>query len=205
MVNGRMTTTDIAKVAGCSPKTVGYYSDKLFPEKIQGTGAWKLFSETEAERLMNVLPKRNTITSGKKGVSEGEESTLSDTSNLIKFMSESQERQEQFMLKIIDMLRPQPVSEVKSIEPLSLKLPEVPTVTTRQEISQIVRGYVQSQKMAVTYSDAWKRLFREFRNRHGIDLIVRSKNRGCKSLDYAESEGMIMQVLALANCLFVEV
>jgi hypothetical protein len=58
--------------------------------------------------------------------------------------------------------------------------------------------------MAVTYSDAWKRLFREFRNRHGIDLIVRAKNRGCKSLDYAETEGMIMQVLALANVLFVE-
>ena len=205
-----MTVKQIAAAAGCAENTVYRYVEKNFTERVKGSRI--RFDKVQSLQLISDLPKQNLISEVPQMVKDV--STIGETSLLIEFMEKSQARQEAFMLKMFEMMQsnhaPAVTHETKQsliyTRPIQkqLPLPQVPEATTRNQISQIVRGYVHSQKMAVTYSDAWKRLFREFRNRHGIDLIVRAKNRGCKSLDYAETEGMIMQVLALANVLFVE-
>jgi phage anti-repressor protein len=79
-------------------------------------------------------------------------------------------------------------------------LPVVNEKTIRASINQVVRGWASRNN--IDYSNAFNQLYLEFYYRYSIDLKTRSKNRGTTSLDVAEKNGSLKELLSLAVNLF---
>lgn len=94
----------------------------------------------------------------------------------------------------------------KTIEYFSKKadltnvLPETKPKTLRANLNQIVRSYARNNDVA--YNIVWSELHQEFYYRYRINISLRAKNAGVKILDYAENNGMLEDLVSLANELF---
>lgn len=69
--------------------------------------------------------------------------------------------------------------------------------TTRANINSLVRTYCH--RNSISHSDAYKNLYREFRDRYHIDLKVRAANGKSAPLDIAESLDVLDDLYALAS------
>jgi prophage antirepressor-like protein len=85
-----------------------------------------------------------------------------------------------------------------SAELLALPAPvdSVDPLTERALVVRVVRGAVF--RLGVTHSEAFGKLYREFRDRTSVDLVARGRNRGQKPLDVAEADGVMAQLYAVA-------
>lgn len=72
--------------------------------------------------------------------------------------------------------------------------------TTRANINSLVRTYCHCN--SISHSDAYKNLYREFRDRYHVDLKVRAANGKSAPLDIAESLDVLDDLYALASELF---
>jgi hypothetical protein len=69
-------------------------------------------------------------------------------------------------------------------------------------VNRVVRNAVY-RSTGLRHSDAFARLYREFRDRTGIDLSARARNRKLKSaLDAAEADGLMARLYAVAYEIF---
>jgi prophage antirepressor-like protein len=78
---------------------------------------------------------------------------------------------------------------------------EAREVTTRMMITRITRAYCIAHH--VDYADGYKTLYREFRDRYGIDLAVRARNRNMSPIELAEHDGYLDALHAVAYRIFV--
>lgn len=78
-------------------------------------------------------------------------------------------------------------------------LTDVPESTTRAKLNEVVRLY---SVLNGDFRGNWKKLYREFRDRYHIDLVVRAKNAGVSTLDYVAANGLIEDLYSLAHLLF---
>lgn len=78
---------------------------------------------------------------------------------------------------------------------------EAREVTTRMMITRITRAYCIAHH--VDYADGFKTLYREFRDRYGIDLAVRARNRNMSPIELAERDGYLEALHAVAYRIFV--
>lgn len=79
-------------------------------------------------------------------------------------------------------------------------LPETNPKTLRANLNQILRTYAQNNNL--DYHAPWIELYREFYYRNNCNLSVRAKNAKMKILDYAEQEGILEDLAALATEMF---
>lgn len=87
---------------------------------------------------------------------------------------------------------------LNALPPATVK---VPPKTTRALISETVRGF--SMQTGTNFRDNWNQLYREFRQRYHIDLVIRATNANKRPLDIAEELGMLEELYALAVELFI--
>lgn len=73
-------------------------------------------------------------------------------------------------------------------------------VTRRKLIGRVVRGYCLTTGAA--YNDAYRALYREYRDRFGVDLMARARNRDAKPLDVAEELDCLDALYAVAHEIF---
>lgn len=73
-------------------------------------------------------------------------------------------------------------------------------LSTRAKVNRIVRDHCYKTNMR--HSDAFDWLYREFRDRYGLDLVVRAKNRGLRPIEVAELEGQLENLYAVAYTIF---
>jgi prophage antirepressor-like protein len=73
-------------------------------------------------------------------------------------------------------------------------------VTRRKLIGRVVRGYCLNTGAA--YADAYRALYREYRDRFGVDLMARARNRDAKPLDVAEELDCLDALYAVAHEIF---
>lgn len=78
---------------------------------------------------------------------------------------------------------------------------DVPALSQRAQINRLVRTYCYEQGME--YADGYRQLYREFRDRHHVDLPKRAKLAGRSPLDVAEEEGLSDKLYTLAHHLFM--
>lgn len=102
-------------------------------------------------------------------------------------------------------------AERKSLEEQAivnmLALPE-PSVkaaekSARSIVNECVRQYAVQNGGGKLHSEAWNKLYREFRIRHHIDARVQAKNRGKIPLDIVEEAGMLQELYAIAIEIFM--
>jgi hypothetical protein len=74
----------------------------------------------------------------------------------------------------------------EAIKQLPAPTVEAEPVSTRMQLSRMVRDFVQ--KTGCSYGEIWRLVYREFRDRYHIDLSTRAKNAGCKALGKSESD-----------------
>jgi hypothetical protein len=76
---------------------------------------------------------------------------------------------------------------------------DVPGLTARAQLNRLVRSYCLENGFG--HSEAWGRLYLEFRDRYHVDLKARASSKK-PPLDIAEAEGLMDKLYALAYHLF---
>jgi hypothetical protein len=115
---------------------------------------------------------------------------------------ERKQREQETRLARLEKLEEKRVHEtVKMMEELPPPAEEVEAVSDRAMVNRVVRNAVY-RSTGLRHSDAFARLYREFRDRTGIDLAARARNRKMKPLDVAEDEGLLSRLYAVAYEIF---
>lgn len=84
-------------------------------------------------------------------------------------------------------------------EKTALALPPANNLTERAQLRQIVNRAAHSSG---DHAGTWRELYSQFYYRYSVNLRERAKNRGMDVLDYAETEGLITDLLALAVSIY---
>ena len=79
------------------------------------------------------------------------------------------------------------------------ELPAPPSMEYRAELRKIV---ARAARESGDYSGTWGQLYQEAYYRLSINIRERAKNRGMELLQYAEDEGLIPDLVALAREIF---
>jgi len=183
-----MTIREIADTAGCSEKTVKRIVAGLWPDKMQH-GKVTRFTLAEANKLMEVLPKKNMV--GNSG-HLSPVATLPKESNLT---PKDMELIAGIVSAVFANLETRMVRIESRVEQRAALLPP-PQIKPRDHVNKIVREYANRE--AVDHSTAWGDLYREFGYRTNSNPKVSAKNRGMSVIDYIEAEGMIDTLEAIA-------
>jgi len=77
---------------------------------------------------------------------------------------------------------------------------DVPEKPLRAHLNSKVRGHCSAT--GVRHEDAWRKLYREYRDIFSVDLKVRATNRKMKTLDFAEQENCLQDLYDSACRLF---
>lgn len=201
----KMTVKQIAEVAGCHYKTVGYYANKIFPATAEGKGKKRYYDQAQSLAIMEAIPKRKMVIGVKK-----EETLLPEEkkapSGLEGVLERMEARQEAFMLKVIEIITPAhaaPItSEIEAPCPVPRLSAPAPEMSSRDRINKIVRGYCAEQR--IPYRDGWDRLYVEHKYRCNKDMKLKAKNRGMSTMDLFVKDGEIHNLLAIAIQIYGE-
>lgn len=74
-----------------------------------------------------------------------------------------------------------------------------PPIETRDELRRIIN---RATRDSGDYSGAWNRLYEEAYYRLHVNLRERAKNQGIPIIDYAEAEGFLPELVAIAREIF---
>jgi hypothetical protein len=76
---------------------------------------------------------------------------------------------------------------------------ELPPLSLRDRLNMAMRSY--AGMYALEYSEAWNKLYMQHRYRFKEDIKAKAKNAEKKTLDWAEENGKLEELLAIANYL----
>jgi hypothetical protein len=96
----------------------------------------------------------------------------------------------------VDAIEARALAGTAELLALPAPVDSVDPLTERALVVRVVRGAVF--RLGVTHSEAFGKLYREFRDRTSVDLVARGRNRGQKPLDVAEADGVMAQLYAVA-------
>ena len=187
-----MTVKQMAEVAGVSKDTVLRKVKELYPERVKNGKATRL-TQTEAVCVMKELRKKNFV----EPLQNAEVATQNTK---VSFLSEKD-------IAIISQIVSVTVSETikaldgrmtnieQKIEQRKILLP-APQLDARAHIKKLIDEYVSRNK--IEHGDAYRYLYREFFYRTKCNASLCAKNRGMKTIDYIDNEGMIETLEAIA-------
>jgi hypothetical protein len=76
---------------------------------------------------------------------------------------------------------------------------ELPKISLRTQLTSLVRAY--AAQYALEFDYAWNQVYQQHRHRYKIDIKLRAKNSKMKTLDWAEQEHKIPELLKIAEYL----
>jgi hypothetical protein len=76
---------------------------------------------------------------------------------------------------------------------------ELPSISLRTRLTAAVRAY--AAKFSLDFDFAWNQVYTQHRYRYKVDIKQRAKNAGIKTLDWADQNSKIAELLAIANYL----
>lgn len=182
-----MTAQDMATVAGVSKKTV-LRTAKMHGIGIVIPGRETTFTELEAVKLMGELRK--------KGFVEPRQNV-------------PQERQNVSQSDLVALIGPIVAETIKQLLPIIRGYeitgrPEqtknaLPPLDPRKELNMIAN---EAGRIMGDYREPWNQIYKHAHYRLGINIRERARNRNMSALEYASTEGIIPQLLAIAREIF---
>jgi hypothetical protein len=178
-----MTVKEIADVAGVSVDTVQKKIKEMFPEIVEQRKKTVL-NKMQAIEVMKDLRKKNFI-------------LPQNSADLPQNSADSRlDRLEMIMEKLLlvtgNLLQVQQSNQTQEKRVL---LP-APQLDARAHIKKLIDEYVSRNK--IEHGDAYRYLYREFFYRTKCNATLCAKNRGMKTIDYIDDEGMIETLEAIA-------
>ena len=194
-----MTTKEIADIAGVSIDTVQKVAREVYPEKF-GQGKRVTYLKAEAISVMSLIRKRNFVELPKDAEVLPKDAEVLPQNAKVSFLSEKD-------IAIISQIVSVTVSETikaldgrmtnieQKIEQRKLLL-AAPQLDARAHIKKMIDEYVS--RNGIEHRDAYRYLYREFFYRTKCNASLCAKNRGVKTIDYIDDEGMIETLEAIA-------
>ena len=178
-----MTAREIAEIAGLSVDTVQKKIKELYPENVEQRKRTVL-NKTQSIEIMKELRKKNFI-------------LPQNSADLPQNSADNRlDRLEQLMEKLLlvtgNLLQIQQSNQTQEKRVL---LP-APQLDARAHIKKMIDEYVS--RNGIEHSDAYRYLYREFFYRTKCNASLCAKNRGMKTIDYIDDEGMIETLEAIA-------
>ena len=178
-----MTVREIAEIAGVSVDTVQKKIKEMFPEIVEQRKKTVL-NKMQAIEVMKDLRKKNFI-------------LPQNSADLPQNSADSRlDRLESLMEKLLlvtgNLLQVQQNNQTQEKRVL---LP-APQLDSRSHIKKLIDEYVSRNK--IEHGDAYRYLYREFFYRTKCNATLCAKNRGMKTIDYIDDEGMIETLEAIA-------
>lgn len=187
-----MTIRQMAEVSGLSTDTVTRKVKEMYPDRVKNGRPTNLV-QAEAITVMAELRKKNFV--------EPLQNAEGATQNAkVSFLSEKD-------IAIISQIVSVTVSETikaldgrmtnieQKIEQRKILLP-APQLDARAHIKKMIDEYVS--RNGIEHSDAYRYLYREYFYRTKCNASLCAKNRGMKTIDYIDDEGMIETLEAIA-------
>jgi prophage antirepressor-like protein len=110
------------------------------------------------------------------------------------------QREREEMKREISTLREERNKALKQLDQARSPDAEVPEKGVRSEINELVRAHAYANG---DFGPAWRRLYKEYRQRAGIDLDRRASNRGdATKLDIADELGVLEELYRVAYDLY---
>lgn len=174
-----MKTREIADAAGVSVDTVNRKIKDVYPELVERGKATNL-RQDRAIRIMSELRKTGFV----QPTQVAEVPTqVADVAAIVR--------------ETIQALLPAIVAAIRG-GPTVATLPAPKALEPRADLRRLV---AQGAKDG-DYRAAWGRLYSQFFYRYGRNIKVCAKNRGMDTLDYAEDEDLMNDLLSLASEIF---
>ena len=174
-----MTTKQIADAAGVSIDTVARKIKELYPESVS-KGKTTNLHQKQAIIVMGELRKLNFV--------QPTQNADVPTQNADARM----DRLESMMEKLLGI--------VAAMIPQQSRLAiAAPPMEPRAELRKIIAAAARNSG---DYSGTWGTLYQEAFYRLNVNLRERAKNRGVETLTYAESEGFLPELVAIARKVF---
>lgn len=178
-----MTAREIAEIAGLSVDTVQKKIKELYPENVEQRKRTVL-NKTQSIEIMKELRKKNFI-------------LPQNSADLPQNSADNRlDRLEQLMEKLLlvtgNLLQIQQSNQTQEKRVL---LP-APQLDARAHIKKMIDEYVS--RNGIEHSDVYRYLYREFFYRTKCNASLCAKNRGMKTIDYIDDEGMIETLEAIA-------
>lgn len=178
-----MTAREIAEIAGLSVDTVQKKIKELYPEIVEQRKRTVL-NKTQSIEVMKELRKKNFI-------------LPQNSADLPQNSADNRlDRLEQLMEKLLlvtgNLLQIQQSNQTQEKRVL---LP-APQLDARAHIKKMIDEYVS--RNGIEHRDAYRYLYREFFYRTKCNASLCAKNRGMKTIDYIDDEGMIETLEAIA-------
>ena len=187
-----MTIRQMAEVSGLSTDTVTRKVKEMYPDRVKNGRPTNLV-QAEAITVMAELRKKNFV-------SPLQNAEVATQNAKVSFLSEKD-------IAIISQIVSVTVSETikaldgrmtnieQKIEQRKILLP-APQLDARAHIKKMIDEYVS--RNGIEHSDAYRYLYREFFYRTKCNASLCAKNRGMKTIDYIDDEGMIEILEAIA-------
>ena len=187
-----MTIRQMAEVSGLSTNTVTRKVKEMYPDRVKNGRPTNLV-QSEAITVMAELRKKNFV-------SPLQNAEVATQNAKVSFLSEKD-------IAIISQIVSVTVSETikaldgrmtnieQNIEQRKILLP-APQLDARAHIKKMIDEYVS--RNGIEHSDAYRYLYREFFYRTKCNASLCAKNRGMKTIDYIDDEGMIETLEAIA-------
>lgn len=182
-----MTIREMAEVAGVSPETVRAKAKEMYPDKFM-KGKKTVFNQQEAIPIMAELRKRGFV----QPTENLEVVTRADLmAMVVPFVAET-------IKQLIPVI--QSISQGRNeTDQLAELKPALPPISPRKELNLLASN---AGRALGSYSEPWNQIYKNAYYRLGINLRERAKNRGMDTLDYAEAEGYMPQLVAIAREIF---
>lgn len=187
-----MTVKQMADVAGVSKDTVLRKVKELYPDRIKNGKTTNLI-QTEAICVMKELRKKNFVEplqNAEVATQNAKVSSLSekDIAIISQIVSVT-------VSETIKALDGRMTNIEQKIEQRKMLLP-APQLDARAHIKKMIDEYVS--RNGIEHRDAYRYLYREFFYRTRCNASLCAKNRGMKTIDYIDDEGMIEILEAIA-------
>jgi NACalpha-BTF3-like transcription factor/histone H3/H4 len=187
-----MTTKELAEVAGVSERTIRRIAENEVGF-VYEKGKKAVYTEKDAIEIMRLARKKGFI-------QPRQNADVATQKAKVSFLSEKD-------IAIISQIVSVTVSETikaldgrmtnieQKIEQRKILLP-APQLDARAHIKKLIDEYVS--RNGIEHSDAYRYLYREFFYRTKCNASLCAKNRGMKTIDYIDDEGMIETLEAIA-------
>lgn len=181
-----MTVSMMADIAGVSPDTIRRKVGELFPGKMEARKRTS-FTQEEATKVLAEVRKANFVSPELPQDASALPQIAAVVKSLIPAMAEA------FRLA----LGGQPPA------PPSPPAIEAPALTPRHELRRLIgRGSRLFSEAVEPYRAAWNELYTQAYYRMGRNIKYCAENRGKDPLDYAEDEGLLPELVAIAREIF---
>lgn len=183
----RVTIREIAETAGCNPETVRRITASRMPGKMV-KGKVTRFTWDEAHQLMAMLPRTNSV-----------DLPQPPTTGVVG-QPDRLDRLEAIVEKLVGAVATlaAQIPTRSNVSALPAPQPQlVPEIPVRKQIVNVVNDY------AVKFEDGqfehvWRRLYKEFGDRYGMDVKARASHKGIKPIEYLEREGLLEPLYLVA-------